>query len=149
MKQHLKHAMVVAAMAFAVSGVAQANEDNDDHKGCSNATLKGLYVFSATGFNIVGGVAQPKAIVEVIRFNGDGTLTVPAATVSINGVVTRSPANGPGTYAVAPDCTGSLAFGPPGPTFDVFVTPGGSELNMIQTGPGSPVFQGTVERVSR
>src|SRR5438309_8060223 len=145
MKEHVKHAMVAAAMAFAVSGVAQANEDNDEHKECSNATLKGLYVFSATGFNIVGGVAQPKAIVEVIRFNGDGTLTVPAATVSINGVVTRSPANGPGTYAVSTDCTGSLAFGPPGPTFDVFVTPGGSEVNMIQTGPGLPVFQGTVE----
>jgi hypothetical protein len=36
----------------------------------------------STSSVIVGGVQQPKAIVEVIAFNGDGTLDVPAATVS-------------------------------------------------------------------
>jgi hypothetical protein len=113
-----------------------------------------LYVFTAAGFNIVGGAAQPKAIVELIRFNGDGSLTVPAATVSINGVITRSPSDGPGSYAVAADCTGSLVFGPPGPTpqgptYDLFVGFKGSEIHMIQTGPGAPVFQGTAERQSR
>ena len=50
------------------------------------STLDGLYVFTAPGFNIVAGVPQPKAIVELIDFHGDGELTVPAATVSINGV---------------------------------------------------------------
>ena len=45
--------------------------------GCTLRTLRGTYVFSASGFNIVAGVAQPKAIVEVIVFNGDGTLDGP------------------------------------------------------------------------
>ena len=68
--------LVVAAMASGMSSVALA--DND----CSFKTLMlhGSYVFAATGYNIVSGVAQPKAIVEVINFNGDGTLSVPAAT---------------------------------------------------------------------
>ena len=148
MRKLAYQAIVTAAMMLAVSGVAQANGADDDGRSCSDATLRGLYVFNASGFNIVGGVAQPKAIVELIRFNGDGSLTVPAATVSIFGVVTRSPANGPGTYTVQPDCTGSLAFGPPGPTFDLFIAPRGSEVYMIQTGPGSPVLQGLAERLS-
>ena len=97
MKQHFRTCVLAAAMALAVSGVAQAHDD-DDEDACSNATLHGLYAFTASGFNIVAGVLQPKAIVELIRFNGDkaGTLTVPAATVSINGVISRSTPNGLG-----------------------------------------------------
>jgi hypothetical protein len=153
MKQYTKRFLVAAAMTLAVSGVAQAKDDDHDGKACSDSTLSGLYVFTASGFNIVGGAAQPKAIVELIRFTGDGNLTVPAATVSLNGVIGRSTPGGTGQYRVEVDCTGSLVFGPPlapsGPTYDLFVGFKGSEIQMIQTRPGSPVFQGTAERVSR
>jgi hypothetical protein len=152
MKQYIRICAIAAAAALAISGVAQAKDNDDAAKACGDSTLRGLYVFAASGFNIVGAVAQPKAIVEVIRFNGDGTLTVPAATVSINGAVGRSPPGGTGSYMVEPDCTGSLQFGTmvsPGPKYDLFVAFKGSEIQMIQTGPGSPVFQGTAERVSR
>jgi hypothetical protein len=153
MKQYTKKFLVAAAMTLAVSGVAQAKDDDHDGKACSDSTLSGLYVFTASGFNIVGGAAQPKAIVELIRFTGDGNLTVPAATVSLNGVIGRSTPGGTGQYIVEADCTGSLVFGPPlapaGPTYDLFVGFKGSEIQMIQTAPGSPVFQGTAERVSR
>jgi hypothetical protein len=144
-----KQRSMVAILALGVFGLAWADDDGENGRGCSVSTVRGHYVFAASGFNVVGGVAQPKAIVELIRFNGDGTLTVPAATVSINGTVTRSPANGPGMYTVAADCTGTLAFGPPGPTFDIFLAPNGSEVDMIQTGPGAPVLQGTVVRLAR
>ncbi len=90
MKQNIGKLVVAGAMVLAVSGVARAHDDNDDRKACRNSTLDGLYVFTASGFNIVAGVAQPKAIVELIDFHGDGKLTVPAATVSINGVISRS-----------------------------------------------------------
>jgi hypothetical protein len=149
-----RHSLILAsAIVLAVSGLAQA-KDKDDGKACNDSTLHGLYAFNASGFNIVGGAAQPKAIVELIHFNGDGTLTVPAATVSINGIITRSPPNGPGSYTLGVDCTGSLVFGPPGPTpqgptYDLFVAAKGSEVYMIQTGPGAPVFQGTAEPLSR
>jgi len=146
MKTLIKLTLLSAAMTLALGHAARA----DDKHGCSDSTLRGLYVFNASGFNIVAGVALPKAIVEFIRFNGDGTLTVPAATRSVNGVIARSPANGVGTYTLAPDCTGSVTFGPPGPTFDVFAAPQGARIRMIQiTDPtqAGPVLQGIVERI--
>jgi len=143
-------------MVLAVSGVARAHDDDDEGKPCSLSTLHGLYVFTASGFNIVGSGPQPKAIVELIQFDGRGALTVPAVTVSINGVIMRAPppSSPPSTYSVGSDCTGVLQFTPPpgftAPiTYDFFVGFKGSQIQMIQTGPGSPVFQGTAERLSR
>jgi len=144
MNKLTRQAMVGVAIALGISGVSLAN---DGKKGCALDTLDGLYIFTATGYNIVAGVAQPKAIVEVIRFNGDGTLTVPAATHSINGVVAPSPPGGTGTYTVDAGCTGTLAF-TGGPNFDLFIPPKGDELWMIQTNQNT-VFQGNVVKVSR
>jgi len=109
---------------------------------CTAATLRGPYVFSASGFNIVGGVQQPKAIVEVIVFNGDGTLDVPAATVSLNGVIIRS-LHSVGTYAVEEDCSGTVTFN--GPTYDMFLSKGGDDIAMIQTNPNT-AFRGLATR---
>jgi hypothetical protein len=146
-RQIIKSLVAVAIVSF-VCCAAQASDDDEKGKGCNNSTLDGLYAFRASGFNIVSGAAQPKAIIELINFHGDGTLDVPAATVSINGVIGRSPPGGTGTYTLKTDCTGSLEFHAPGPTYDIFVGLSASDLHMIQTGPGSPVFQGTAERVS-
>ena len=137
--------MVAAAMALGMSGTARAGADNDP-RGCSEQTLRGSYLFATHGWNIVGGVAVPKAIVEGIDFNGDGTLVSPFATVSINGTIIHSTGS-VGSYTVAADCTGTLAF-TGGATFDIFVEPTGKQLWMIQTGPMPAVFEGTVTRVS-
>ena len=112
---------------------------------CTERTLRGSYVFSASGFNIVGGVQQPKAIVEVIVFNGDGTLDVPAATVSLNGVIIRS-LHSVGTYTVEDNCTGTITFN--GPMYDLFLSKDGDDISMIQTNPNT-VFQGLATRTSR
>lgn len=151
MKTLIKLTLLSAAVTLALGHAARAEEHEPDHE-CSDSTLRGLYVFNASGFNIVAGVAVPKAVVELIRFNGDGTLTVPAATRSVNGLIARSPANGVGTYTLAPDCTGSITFGPPGPTFDALVAPRGARIRMIQTTDptphAGPVLQGIVERIA-
>jgi hypothetical protein len=143
MKTLTWHACICAAMVLGACGSAQADERD---KGCTLRTLRGSYVFSATGFNIVAGVAQPKAIVEVIDFNGDGTLSVPAATLSLNGVIIRSLPGGFGTYTIEDDCTGTIAFN--GPTFDAFISRDGDTVSMIQTNPNT-VFQGTAARRPR
>jgi hypothetical protein len=152
MNQYIRKFVVAVAMTLAVSGVAQAKEDDDGGKGCSNATLRGLYVFNPSGFNIVGGVPQPKTILEFIDFNGDGTFTgPPGGGSSINGVIGQNTTSGQGTYTVQPDCTGNLLFGPPTPpfAFNLIAAFKGSVVYMIQTGPGAPVMQGSAERVSR
>ena len=137
------HVFICAALVLGACGSAGADER--DH-GCTSRTLRGTYVFSATGFNIVAGVAQPKAIVEVIHFNGDGTLSVPSATLSANGVIIRSLPGGFGTYTVEDDCTGTIAFS--GPAFDAVLSRDGDTISMIQTNPGT-VFQGTAARQPR
>ena len=135
---------LIAATTFSTSGLAQAQGPGSAT--CDVHTLRGSYVFDAHGWNIVGGVAQPKAIVEGIDFNGDGTLVSPFATVSINGTIIRS-SGSLGTYTVNADCTGTLSF-TGGPSFDIFTERNdGKQLWMIQTGPGAPVFEGTATRV--
>jgi hypothetical protein len=137
-----KQLIIGVAMALVgVTGVARAG---NDESACSVATLRGSYLFAANGYNIVGGIAQPKAIVEVIHFDGNGALTVPAATVSINGTIVHPPP-GTGTYTVAPDCSGELTFSS-GLTFDLFLAPGGREFSMIQTNPFT-VLQGKVVKL--
>jgi hypothetical protein len=135
---------LVTAMALGMSGTARAGADNDP-QGCSERTLRGSYLFATHGWNIVGGVAQPKAIVEGIDFNGDGTLVSPFATVSINGTIIHS-SGSLGTYTVNTDCTGTLTF-TGGASFDIFVEHGdGKQLWMIQTN-ANTVFEGTATKV--
>ena len=141
--------LVAAAMVFIVPDSARAQSPVQSSGTCGVETLSGSYVFDAHGFNIIAGVAQPKAIVEGIDFNGDGTLISPFATVSINGVIIRS-TGAPGTYAVDADCTGTVSF-TGGASFDIFVGPRARQIYMIQTGPEAvpAVFEGTATKVSR
>src|SRR5437899_9945522 len=121
---------LVAAMALGTSGTARAALGPQP---CGVYMLRGSYLFATPGWNIVGGVAQPKAIVEGIDFNGVGTLVNPFATVSMNGTILHF-SGGTGSYTVNPDCTGRLTFST-GPSFDIFVQPGdGKQVWMIQTG---------------
>lgn len=146
----LAAALLTSSIVLGAPGGALAAEDAH----CSTRTLNGLYVFSASGDVVpASGPAQPKAIVEVIRFDGDGTLTVPAATRSMNGVVAQSPPGGTGIYSVADlvpadgACAGHLTF-TNGPSFDLFIRANGEKIWMIQTDGGN-VFQGAARRVSR
>jgi hypothetical protein len=149
----LAAALLAPTMVLGVSGVALA--DDDGHR-CTVATLDGLYIFAATGWGILPSTTPvpdplpPKAIVEFIRFNGDGTLCpCPGATRSLNGVIAKTPPGGTGSYTVVPadgGCAGSLTF-TGGPSFDLFFPPKGQEIWMIQTNPNN-VFQGTATKVS-
>src|SRR5262249_44315149 len=135
--------LLVVAVISAVTSVASADPK------CSDATLDGLYVFTATGGTSVNpGPPQPKAIVEIIRFNGDGTADVPGGRVSINGSVSTT--IGTGTYTsptpVDDGCEAILTFAS-GPTHYMFIPPKAKDLRFIQVNPNN-VFQGTATKVS-
>jgi hypothetical protein len=138
-----KHGLTAAALAFGITAVGHADQHG---KACNLGTLSGSYVFAADGYNIVSGLAQPKAIVELIDFNGDGTLSVPGGTRSVNGVVAQIPPGGAGDYTVEQGCTGTLVFSG-GPSFDIHIAPHGETVWMIQTNPNT-VFQGRATRLS-
>jgi hypothetical protein len=125
---------------------------------CKTELLKGKYVFTATGFtrapnSTPGTPWAPKAIAEVIQFNGDGTLTTPGLTVANpfgdTGSVLQPPAGAPGVYSVNEDCSGTVQFfDAANVTFKIYVDgPFGFTLWMIQTNPANNVFQGSASRV--
>ena len=98
MRKLAKQSFAAAAMALSISTIAVAdNDDSRGGKGRSVATLDGKFICAASGHIIpAAGPAQPKAIVEWIRFNGDGTLSVAGATRSLNGVIAQIPCEFPG-----------------------------------------------------
>ena len=117
---------------------------------CGLSNLNGTYAFATHGFNVVSGVAVPKAIVETLQFNGDGTLVAPFATISINGTIIHN-SGAVGTYTVNEDCTGTITF-TPGPAFDFVIGRNSNPLWLIQTvdpSGAAPVFEGTATKVSR
>jgi hypothetical protein len=121
---------------------------------CRAERLKGEYVFSTTGYTRANLESPwvPKAIVELLAFNGDGTLTTPSVTLAnpfgnIGLIVDR--VGNPGVYEVHDDCTGKVTFAD-GNVFKIYVAPRGDEFWMIQTvgvGGSLNVFQGNVKRV--
>jgi hypothetical protein len=145
MKRLVTKCVVGLSAMLCVPGLSVANGP----KGCKHDMLKGQYVFTATGFSrAADGSWFPKAIIEHIDFKGDGTLSVPAATVANrtnDGAVVQSPPGGVGAYSVNDECTGTLQF-TNGPSFNILVAPRGDELWMIQTNPNN-VLQGNVKRL--
>jgi hypothetical protein len=137
--------LVATAMALGMSGIARAGADNAQQS-LSVHTLRGSYIFATHGFDIVGGVAQPIALVEGINFNGDGTLVSPFATVSVNGTILQF-GETVGSYTVEASGQGTLTFTGIA-SFDIFVEANGKQVWMIETDPNT-VFQGTATKVSR
>jgi hypothetical protein len=123
---------LVAAMALGTSGTARAAADTQV---CSVGMLRGLYLWTWDGYQNFGGNSVPKAIMQGIRFNGDGTTINPFGTVNIGGTIIIDATGGVGTYTVAANCTGTLSI-TNGPSFNMYVGPGAQQLWITQTGGG-------------
>ena len=146
-KNTMNASFLASTAAVAVAGLAMpmvAAASNSDVVTCSDKTLRGVYQFAASGFNVVNGVALPKAIIETLVFDGAGNVVTPAISLSFNGNIVQPPQGNPGIYTVDADCTGTLTFGD-GIMFDLQIKPYGKAVNMLQTNPGS-VMQGTAEK---
>ena len=106
MKKLMMQGLLSAAIALGASGAALAG----DQDGCTLKTLHGRYVFAASGFTIVLGVPQLKAIVEIIDFDGDGEVAVPKVTLNVNGSIVRLSPGASGRFTLDEACTGTIAF---------------------------------------
>ena len=139
---------LAAALALGPSSPARAASDA---RVCSVAMLRGSYVWSFDGYANVGGTLVPKAIMQGLRFNGDGTTFNPFGTVNIGGIVFDA-GGFSGTYTVNPDCTGTLTAAPGiSPTFNIYVGPGGQQVWTVEISNPDPtaigVSVGTAVRV--
>ena len=149
MKSWLWKGMLAGAIIFpALSGAAWAGGSDDF--GCSNATLRGLYMFAQSGYTTASGGLVPEGVTGKDIFDGKGKFES-LATISIGGDIIQGDA-APGTYSVNSDCTGTLTvhMTPPVPDvhLDIFVAPDGDAYYTIQTDPGN-VLAGTIGRVAR
>ena len=118
---------LVTAMALGTSTTARAAADAH----CGVHTLRASYLWTFDGYQNFGGNPVPKAIMQGIRFNGNGTFTVPFGTVNIGGTIIIDATGGVGTYTVAADCTGTLLV-TDGPSFNMYVGPGAQQLWITQ-----------------
>jgi hypothetical protein len=148
MKSWFWKGMLAAAIVLpALSGAVWAGGSDD--LGCSNATLKGLYMFAQSGYTTVSGSLVPEGITGKAIFHGNGKFDS-LATISIGGDIIPDDA-APGTYTVNSDCTGTVTviMTPPTPDvhLDIFVAPDGNKFFTIQTDAGN-VLSGTEQRVS-
>ena len=142
-------ALVCLAATMAPGTSATARAEVDRH--CSVGMLRGLYLWTFDGYANLGGNLVPKAVMQGLRFNGDGTTVNTFGTVNIGGTIIFDVTGGVGTYTVNPDCTGTLSPAPGiAPTFNIYVGPGAKQVWTIQTSPDSlapGVSRGTATRL--
>jgi hypothetical protein len=154
MKHLITQFVATLTLILCLPGLAAADATNR----CNNGILKGHYIFTATGYTRAPGSAAgtawvPKAIVEVLHFHGDGTLTTPAVTVANpsndSGAIIQPPSGPPGVYSINTDCSGTVHFlDGSNLAFTIHVEPPrGDTIWMIQINPANNVFQGSGKRL--
>jgi hypothetical protein len=129
---------LIAVIAPGTSATAQAAADGQV---CSVGMLRGSYIWTFDGYTRIGGNLLPKAVMQGLQFNGDGTTFNPFGTVNIGGLIIIDATGGIGIYTVNPDCTGTLSI-TDGPSFNIYVGPGGRQVWTTQTNVGPGDFTG-------
>jgi hypothetical protein len=141
-------ALVCLASTMASGTSATVRAEADRH--CSEGMLRGLYLWTFDGYQNVGGNLLPKAVMQGLQFNGDGTTFNPFGTVNIGGFIIIDATGGVGTYTVAADCTGTISI-TNGPSFNMYVGPGAQQIWTTQiaggAGSGAGLGVGTATRL--
>ena len=143
--------LTLAALALGIPLAAAASSEMSEGNNCSLRTLSGSYLWTGSGWTVAAGTWVPKAILEQLRFDGAGTVTVVHATIADrlgDGQVSELPASTSGTYAVDSGCAFKVQFVPGFPNFNVLLAPDGRFGRFIQTDVNN-AFQGDLVRLPR
>jgi hypothetical protein len=153
MKNKLISIACASLLSLAFVQTSSADDHSKNHQGkqnlrkvCSLRTLKGRYLFSASGKDAAG---TDFSFAGSERFDGNGNITTKQ---SVNQPVNQS-VNGSsgfilitGTYTLNSDCTGSSSY-IDNTHYNLFVSPDGSIFNYIQTDPGA-IISGEEKRIA-
>jgi hypothetical protein len=126
---------LVSLVATMTLGTSATAGPAPDAQVCSVGMLRGLYLWTFDGYANLGANLVPKAVMQGLRFNGDGTTFNPFGTVNIGGTIIIDATGGVGTYTVAADCTGTLSI-TDGPSFNIYVGPGAQQVWTTQIAGG-------------
>ncbi|HEX5699757.1 MAG TPA: hypothetical protein VFX77_03865 [Rubrobacter sp.] len=123
-----------AALPTTIGAGYAKNEDAASKAKCSEATLKGTYLFAQNGVEIRGNDQRPFAIAGYDVFDGNGKVRG-VSSGNFNGEVFRNDRFS-GTYSVKANCTGTVTFKDGAATQgDVFIAPDGSKFAFVRTDP--------------
>lgn len=129
--------LVRTLFTLSVSAAALLADDNAFRR-CTNASLRGVYGFTAQGFTVAGSpvpapLQGPFASLGTATYDGRGNVTL-AASATFNGITQTLPPV-KGAYHVNADCTFTSRL-ENGATFYASIVDSGRELFVIQTNPG-------------
>ena len=128
--------VVGAAALLTTIGAGYAKYENAASKAkCSEATLKGTYLFAQNGVEIKGDEQRPFALAGYDVFDGNGKVRG-ASSGNFNGEVFRNDRFS-GTYSVKANCAGTVTFrgGSAATQGDIFIAPDGSKFAFVRTDP--------------
>jgi len=131
-----KYLLLAAGVALVAASTRIPSVHAHD-SGCSVASLKGTYAYQISGVNhALGG---PDAEMGLDVFNGDGKRGAIRATgSSVDGNYDWTDGSWPsGSYAVDPDCTGSLFNAEGTKVGNIIVLDGGKRFSLISYKPGT------------
>jgi hypothetical protein len=144
LKQNLVKLITILAFAGTVALSTDAQTKNQKSNSepfrdrCGESTLRGGYGSNITGSFFLSPTAfVPIASVGRMVFDGSGNVAG-TDTNSFNGAISRYPFTG--TYVVNNDCTGTLEITLANGfviTNDIVIVDDGSEVNLVQTNPGT------------
>jgi len=127
--------VVGVAALLTTSGAGYAKDEGTSSRAkCSEATLKGTYLFAQNGVEIKGDEQRPFALAGYDVFDGQGEVKG-VDSGNFNGEVFRNDRFS-GTYTVKANCTGTVTFRD-GATIqgDIFIAPDGSKFAFVRTDP--------------
>ena len=132
--------LVGAGALITTVGSGYAKNEGTAPAKCSEATLRGTYLFAFNGVEIRGNDERvPFALAGYAVFDGVGK-EKGVASSNFNGEVTRNePVSA--TYTVKADCTGTVTYRD-GSRIDVFIAPDGSMFTFVQVKPSELVGSG-------
>ncbi len=126
--------VVVGAAALTSVRAGYAKDENASRAKCSEATLKGTYLFAQNGVEIKGDEQRPFALAGYDVFDGNGEVKG-VDSGNFNGEVFRNNRFS-GTYTVKANCTGTVTFKDGAATQgDMFIAPDGRRFAFVRTTP--------------
>jgi hypothetical protein len=131
--------LLVGFVAVLAVGTGYAKDEENAGAKCSEATLKGTYLFDGDGVEIKDNEQLPFALAGYEVFDGNGKVKT-VFSANLNGKITRNETLS-GTYSVKADCTSTVTYAD-GTRYDQFIAPDGSMLTFVQTKPSEFVTSG-------
>jgi type II secretory pathway pseudopilin PulG len=157
MKRYLVALLVVLGVVGLLGVLAVrtgfANDENASRAKCSEATLKGTYLFAQDGVNLTGNDQVPFAIAGYQVYNGNGKVRGVQSGNFGGQVFRKEPFTG--TYTVKADCIATVTYNGGEPVvYDQFVAPDGSKFTFVQVKPPEDVtsafeVRGSAKRVAQ